>query len=142
MKSSVRNLFLCAILISGGLMQAASADTQVFRDVLRPGGHDRSQAAKFADGRKCGLTRQHTFTDSASFQPCMEARGWVLDHVIPDPPAAPDQSARFIDPDNGMSCYDQGGAEICEPPQGTVKYINKHGLNCTRTGAMSVCSNL
>jgi hypothetical protein len=24
----------------------------------------------------------------------------------------------------------------------TIHYTNKHGLNCTRTGAMSICSNL
>jgi hypothetical protein len=118
------------------MLSAASADTDVFRDTLRPGGHDRGMAAKFADGRKCGATRQNTFTESPAFQACMQSHGWVLDHVIQD------RSARFIDPDTGLSCYNQGGASICESPQGTVKYTNKHGLNCTRTGAMSICSNL
>jgi hypothetical protein len=123
-------------LILVGMLSAESADTDVFRDTLRPGGHDRSMAAKLAGGRKCGVTRQHTFTDSLAFQACMQSHGWVLDHVIQD------RSARFIDPDTGLSCYDQGGASICEPPQGTVKYTNRHGLNCTRAGAMSICSNL
>ena len=132
----MKRLVLGTVLILGGMLRAASADTDVFRDTLRPGGHDRSMAAKFADGRKCGATRQNTFTDAPAFQACMQARGWVLDHVIQD------RSARFIDPDTGLSCYNQGGASICEPPQGTVKYTNKHGLSCTRTGAMSVCSNL
>ncbi|MGD0848911.1 hypothetical protein [Bradyrhizobium sp.] len=131
----MKRLILGTVLILGALFGAASAQTDVFRDTLRPGGHDRSMAAKIADGRKCGLSRQNTFTDSAAFQACMQSRGWVLDHVIAD------RSARFIDPDTGMSCYDQGGASICEPPQGTVKYTDKHGLSCTRTGAMSVCSN-
>jgi hypothetical protein len=131
----MKRLVLGTVLILGGMLSAASAETDIFRDTLRPGGHDRGMAAKFADGRKCGLTRQNTFTDRAAFQACMQARGWVLDHVIED------RSARFIDPETGLSCYNQG-ASICEPPQGTVKYTDKHGLSCTRTGAMSVCSNL
>jgi len=44
--------------------------------------------------------------------------------------------------DTGMSCRNIGGASICEPPQGTVHYQNRHGLNCTRTGIVSFCSNL
>ena len=132
----MKRLALGAALIAYCMLGAASAETDVYRDTLRPGGHDRGMAAKFADGRKCGLTRQNTFTDRAALEACMQAHGWILDHVVQDRPA------RFIDPDTGMSCYDQDGASICEPPQGTVKYTNKHGLSCTRTGAMSVCSNL
>jgi hypothetical protein len=132
----MKRLVFGTALILAAMLTAASADTDVFRDTLRPGGHDRSMAAKIADGRKCGLSRQNTFTNSAAFLPCMEARGWVLDHVVQD------KSARFIDPETGLSCYNQGGASICEPPQGTVKYTDKHGLSCTRTGAVSVCSNM
>ena len=62
--------------------------------------------------------------------------GTVLDHVIED------RSARFIDPETGSRCYNRGGASICEPPHGTVRYTDKHGLSCTRTGAVSVCSNM
>jgi hypothetical protein len=133
---------LGTVVILCGMIGAASAETDVFRDTLRPGGHDRSMAAKIADGRKCGLTRQNTFTDRATFQSCMQGHGWVLDHIVQDRPAVQDKSARFIDPETGLSCYNQGGASICEPPQGTVKYTDKHGLSCTRTGAVSVCSNM
>jgi hypothetical protein len=36
-----------------------------------------------------------------------------------------------------------GGAAVCTPPNGTVKYYDpEQGLNCTRTGIVSVCSNL
>jgi hypothetical protein len=37
-----------------------------------------------------------------------------------------------------MLCHDAGFGAICVPPQGTVHYTNQHGLNCTRTGIMSV----
>jgi hypothetical protein len=47
----------------------------------------------------------------------------------------------FIDPDTGMSCHNTGFASICQSPQGTVHYTNKHGLNCTRTGFASICTN-
>jgi hypothetical protein len=101
-------LILVTVVIFGGMLGVASADTDIFRDTLRPGGHDRSLAAKFADGRKCGASRQNTFTDSAAFQQCMQSRGWVLDHVVAD------RSATIIDPDTGLSCYNQGGASLCD----------------------------
>jgi hypothetical protein len=41
-----------------------------------------------------------------------------------------------------MLCQHTGIAEVCGPPQGTVHYTNQHGLNCTRTGIMSVCGSL
>jgi len=41
-----------------------------------------------------------------------------------------------------MSCQDAGGGSVCVPPQGTVHYYDPdQGLPCTRTGAVSVCSN-
>jgi hypothetical protein len=49
----------------------------------------------------------------------------------------------FIDHDNGMDCQNMGGAEVCDPPQGTVHYFDPdQNLPCTRTGAMSICSNM
>jgi hypothetical protein len=138
----MKRLVLGTVAILCGMIGAASAETDIFRDTLRPGGHDRSMAAKIADGRKCGLTRQKTFTDRAAFGACMQAHGWVLDHIVQDRPTVDARSARFIDSETGLSCYNQGGASICEPPQGTVKYTDKHGLSCTRTGAVSVCSNM
>jgi hypothetical protein len=127
---------LCTLLILGGMLNAARADTWVFRDTLRPNGQERGMAAKRADGRKCGLTRRNTFSDGDAFMQCMQTHGWARDHVIPD------RSARYIDPDSGMSCQNIGGAAVCDPPRGTVKYYDPdQGLNCTRTGLVSVCSN-
>ena len=78
---------LGAILILGGMLTAAHADTWVMKDTLRPNGHERSMAAKRADARKCGAARGgQSFNDAAApnMQQCMLAHGWVLDHVIPD----------------------------------------------------------
>jgi hypothetical protein len=85
-----------AILILGGMLNAAHADTWVFRDTLRPNGHDRGMAAKRADGRKCGSIR-NSFKDGSPFEQCMLGRGWALDHIIPDPPSAQARSSGHDD---------------------------------------------
>jgi len=80
----------------------------------------------------------------------MKAQGfrWMTTKLVKDPPAKQAASGipagHFIDPDTGMLCHDSGGASICvSPPDNmTIRYTSKHGLDCTRTGAMSVCSNL
>jgi hypothetical protein len=81
---------LSTTLLLVGMLRAAHADTWVFRDTLRPNGHDRSMAAKRADGRKCGASRSgRSFTDAAApnMRECMFVRGWALDHIIPGPPS-------------------------------------------------------
>jgi hypothetical protein len=83
----MKRTIITAALILGGMLNAAHADTWIFRDTLRPGGQDRSMAVKRADGRKCGTIRG-SFRDGSGFEQCMVARGWVLDHIIPDPPSA------------------------------------------------------
>ena len=78
------------MLILGGMLTAAHADTWVMRDTLRRNGHERSMAAKRADARKCGAAQGgRSFNDTAApnMQQCMLARGWVLDHIVPDPPS-------------------------------------------------------
>ncbi len=45
------NLILASLLVLAGAVQASASDTYVLRDTLQPGGHDRSLAAKRADGR-------------------------------------------------------------------------------------------
>lgn len=80
---------LATTMILGGMLTAAHADTWVFRDSLRPNGHERSMAAKRADGVKCGANRGgRSFSDAAAtnMQQCMSARGWSLAHIVPDPP--------------------------------------------------------
>jgi hypothetical protein len=42
-----------------------------------------------------------------------------------------------------MDCQNMGGAEVCDPPNGTVHYFDPdQNLPCTRTGATAICSNL
>jgi hypothetical protein len=116
-----------------------------WRDMIRPHGHNRGQPVHDAALNACynatGLPRDAAAT--RAFSDCMKGRGYRLisTKLVRDPRSAP-QGASFIDPDTGMSCKDIGGASTCEPPQGTVKYIDEDGLSCTRTGAVSFCSNL
>jgi len=88
---------------------------------------------------------------SAAYRSCMLQRGWKFTSLtLTKVPADPYFSSNakvapghFIDHDNGMDCVNTGGAEVCDPPQGTVHYFDPdQGLPCTRTGAMSVCSNM
>ena len=90
---------------------------------------------------------------SASYRSCMLQHGWkytYLSRTLVQTPADPYFSSNakvapghFIDHDNGMDCQNIGGAEVCDPPQGTVHYFDPdQNLSCTRTGAMSICSNM
>jgi hypothetical protein len=87
----MQRMMIGAVLILGGMLNAANADTWVFKDTLRPNGHDRSMAAKRADGRRCGASPGGRSFDEAkapNMRDCMWTRGWALDHIIPDPPTA------------------------------------------------------
>jgi hypothetical protein len=123
-----------------------------FHDTLRPAGHHRSLAVAKAASASC-FTQTGTSPEAAptqAYKDCMDAQGfrWMATKLLKDPPAKQAASAipagHFIDSDTGMLCQDSGGAAICVPPPDnmTVRYTNKHGLNCTRTGAASVCSSL
>ena len=91
---------------------------------------------------------------SVTYRSCMLQHGWKYSFVTrartAPAPADPYFSSNakvapghFIDHDNGMDCQNTGGAEVCDPPSGTVHYFDPdQNLPCTRTGAMSVCSNL
>jgi hypothetical protein len=139
-----------AIIISGLLLCSLShayATTHYemnYRDTIRPHGHKRSDAVYNSALDFCysqtGLSRDDA--DTQAFKDCMKGRGfrWLSTRVVRDPPSR-QKDDTFIDPDTGMSCRNIGGASICDPPQGTVKYQNRHGLNCTRTGIVSFCSN-
>jgi hypothetical protein len=116
-----------------------------YRDTIRPHGHARSQAVYDQALDSCyaqtGLSRDAA--DTQAFRVCMMGYGfrWRSTRLVQDPPSR-QQDDSFIDPDTGMSCRNIGGASICEPPQGTVRYQNRQGLNCTRTGIVAICSNL
>ena len=123
---------------------AAQADTYLFTDTLRPGGHARSEAAFQADEHRCGADANNHFGNVAAFKKCMRARGWVNDAYKPNPPASRadprlNPGDDYISSDTGMSCKSVGGIGICGPPRGTVHYRNEEGQNCTRTGLVSIC---
>jgi hypothetical protein len=140
-----------AIIVAGlllGPLSQAYATTHYennYRDLIRPHGQPRSQAVYDSALEACyaqtGLAREAA--DSQTFKVCMKDFGyrWLSTKLVQDPPGRQTDDS-FIDPDTGMSCRNFGGASICVPPQGTVHYQNRHGLNCTRTGIASFCSNL
>jgi hypothetical protein len=73
----MQRMMIGTVLILGGM--------------LRPKGHDRSMAAKRADGRRCGASPGGRSFDEAkapNMRECMWSRGWALDHIIPDPATA------------------------------------------------------
>jgi len=74
---------LAATLACAALtLNAAHANDQVtFRDVLKPGGKERTKAEKLADGDACGTTGPtHTIPFMPTFEKCMNGKGYVLDH--------------------------------------------------------------
>jgi hypothetical protein len=82
-----RTIAATAILLALSLQAASANDTAYFKDVLKPGGHARSMAAKLADGRACGVSGDTITGLMPAFQKCMSSRGWALDHYGPDPSA-------------------------------------------------------
>ena len=124
----------------------------VFHDTLRPAGHHRSLAVANAASASC-FTQTGTSPEAAptqAYKDCMNGQGFRLlsSKLVKDPPAKQAASGipagHFIDPDTGLICHNTGIASICDSPPAdmTIHYTSKHGLNCTRTGAMSICSNL
>jgi hypothetical protein len=95
-----------------------------------------------------------TETPTPGYRGCMHQLGWKFLSVtrlrVPTPPSNPNFSSNaklkpghFIDSDSGMDCENIGGASVCGPPSGTVRYYDpEQGLNCTRQGLVSVCSNM
>jgi len=84
---SLRRLVVAPALVSAPLLfglQAAQAETHIYRDVLRPGGVARSLAQKVADSRLCGAAADGSFTNVPAFESCMRAHGWVRTAVKPD----------------------------------------------------------
>jgi hypothetical protein len=81
---------LLALFSIGGALTTTAAEKDVYKDVLRPNGHERSMAAKRADIRACGAANGVGDLDFPKANECMRAHGWVLAHVVPDPRLADD----------------------------------------------------
>jgi hypothetical protein len=79
-----RRLMLTAMVATFSLAGAlgAAAETDVYKDVRMPNGHARSMAAKRADMRACGAVNgMVSDKDFLKADACMQAHGWVIDHV-------------------------------------------------------------
>jgi hypothetical protein len=85
-RTIVAAVVVCALGLAGST--SASADTHLYRDALRPNGHARTTAQKFADFRACGYRKGTYVTDSeaARIDACMRSRGWTLDRVVESRP--------------------------------------------------------
>ena len=95
-----RRALVSAALVAAlafGTAIAAGAETDHYRDALRPNGHARNMAAKRADMRACGAVNGIvTDEDFPRANACMQAHGWVLDRVVRDRNDSPN------DPDDPM----------------------------------------
>jgi hypothetical protein len=156
-KSAVKSIALFVALVVSPAAEAANYDytahySHIGRSVLTDA---QSDAQLQADTATCdGIVGVQRATPSASYRSCMQAHGWKYNFVTrvraasaqADPYFSSNAKVKpghFIDHDNGMDCQNMGGAEVCDPPDGTVHCFDPdQNLPCTRTGAMSICSNL
>jgi hypothetical protein len=156
---AIRHVAVLAALIISTAANAATYDyTEHYTYIRKPALSDAEidsqlQAVTVACDNAVGV--QHG-APSASYRSCMLQQGWKYTSLtrtrLPATraPADPYFSSNakvapghFIDHDNGMDCQNMGGAEVCDPPKGTVHYFDPdQNLPCTRTGAMSICSNM
>jgi hypothetical protein len=152
-----RVLSIAALLASSAASAATYDDTAHYDYVGKPALSDAAidgqlQVATASCDATTGAQRAAT---TQAYRTCMRQHGWAYRFVRRTrakvaPSGDPAFSAgvklapgHFIDHDNGMDCQNIGGAEVCVPPNGTVHYFDpEQGLPCTRTGIMSVCSNM
>ena len=62
----MKRTIMGTLLILGDILNAAHADTWVFRDMLRPNGHERSMAAKRAYSTVADKSRKRETSSGAS----------------------------------------------------------------------------
>jgi hypothetical protein len=157
--TNIKHLVVFAALVVSSTANAATYDTTAhYDDIHRPAfAKAQADAQLQQDTASCdsAFGAQLT-TPSASYRSCMLQHGWRYRFVTrtrTEPTRAPadpyfSTNARvapghFIDHDNGLDCQNMGGAEVCDPPNGTVHYFDPdQNLPCTRTGATAICSNL
>jgi hypothetical protein len=151
----MKRITIAAALVLGTLSPALASShyEMTWHDNIRPHGHPRSTTVVNAAVNYCygqtGLSRDAAATPA--LKDCMKTRNytWVSTKLVQNPPSRQDRASTqdkdgFIDPDTGLLCHNTGFASICEPPPAdrTIHYTDKHGLNCTRTGGLAICSNL
>jgi hypothetical protein len=152
-----KSIAMFALLVVGSAANAATYDyTENYVYIRKPLIPSAQRAAQLQeDTAACDNAAGPQYgMPSTSYRGCMLQHGWKFSSLtrtkVRAAPADPYFSStakvapgHFIDHDNGMDCQNTGGAEVCDPPQGTVHYFDPdEGLPCTRTGAMSICSNM
>jgi len=133
----------CAALT---LNAAYAIDHVTFRDVLKPGGKERTKAEKLADGDACGTTGpNHILPFFPAFEKCMNAKGYVLDHFSTDQarPAAGNTTTHYVDVKGDGNDHERGDAalqadgRICDATvktaQGVIACMADHGWQHTMT---------
>jgi hypothetical protein len=125
---------IIAMAFALGAVVSAHADTSTYYWQGKGGWTDEQlQAAARLCDQRYGVVENGAIT-SANYKRCMLKQGWKYGSTA--------RVRTYISPDTGMSCHNEGGIAVCDPPQGTVKYFDPdQGLPCTRTGLVSVCSN-
>jgi hypothetical protein len=132
----MKRLLVAASLVLSSV--AAHADTSTYVWLGKGQWTDaKLQSAAHECDQRYGVVENGAIT-SANYKSCMLKQGWRYQSTARSTVG----KDTYTDPDTGMSCRDFGGGSLCVPPQGTVHYTNKHRLSCTRTGIVSVCSNL
>jgi hypothetical protein len=152
--SAIKHVALFAALVVSTAANAANYDYTERYDYIRKPQLSNAQIDSqlhedmVACDNAVGVQQGKPF---ASYRICMLQRGWRFTHLdrsrVPADPYFSSNAkvppGHFIDHDNGLDCQNMGGAEVCDPPQGTVHYFDPdQNLPCTRTGAMSICSNM
>ena len=150
----IRNAALLAAVLIGGAANAASYHYTDHWDYIRkPALSDAEFDAQLqADASACDrMVGPASGMPTRAYRSCMLQHGWKFLSVtrarVPDEPADPNFSSNakvapghYIDHDNGMDCQNMGGAAICTPPNGTVRYYDPdQGLHCTRSGLVAIC---
>src|SRR5579871_3602847 len=103
---------LCAATAAG--VGGASADVTTYKDLLRPNGHARTTAQKYADFRACGYVLGTHVNDYESdrIDRCMRAHGWGIASVRLEPwelrqrrHAAPRTYQKYDDDGVWVTCH-------------------------------------
>lgn len=93
----IRRALVAAVLSAPFSVGAAHAVSATFTDALKPGGHTRSKAEKFADARSCGMTGHTIDVIMLVFTKCMGEKGWVFQRYEPGPRPRHGTTVNFAD---------------------------------------------
>jgi hypothetical protein len=108
----MKRTIITAILLLGNLVAAqaqTNTKTYTFTDIKKPNGQTRHAAEERADAVACGMTKRFRVYDPSALQKCMLARGWAVNQITWEPPAATDAHNRAL--------LDQGGTDAEAAPQ-------------------------